>query len=89
MEPTFTPANPIVVHQDNFTFPTSIMLDETNFPLWSQLMEMRIRARNKAGYLTGDTARPGSNDPRLESWITENHHVKSWLIESMTPSLMR
>lgn len=96
--PAFNPAPPalaapapapIVVHQDNSAFPTGIMLDETNFSLWSQLMEMRIGARNKAGYLTGDIEKPGPGDPRLEIWITENHRVKSWLIESMNPSLMR
>ena len=49
---------------------------------------MRIGARNKLGYLTGDTKKPEQGDPRLESWVTENHRVKCWLIDSMTPSLM-
>ena len=65
-----------------------IMLDETNYSLWSQLMEMRIGARNKARYLTGDTVNPELGDPRLEVWIIENHCVKSWLIDSMNPALM-
>ena len=28
-------------------------------------------------------------DPHLETWITKNHKVKSWLIGSMSPSLMQ
>ncbi|KAA8517189.1 hypothetical protein F0562_017484 [Nyssa sinensis] len=84
-----TPAPQIIVHQDNSTFPAGITLDETNYSLWSQLMEMRIGARNKAGYLTGETKKSLPGDPNLGTWITENHKVKSWPIDSMSPSLMQ
>ncbi|KAJ0009920.1 hypothetical protein Pint_33449 [Pistacia integerrima] len=83
------PAPQVVIHQDNLTFPTGITLDETNYSLWSQLMEMRIGARNKVGYLIGEMKKPALGDPNLGSWITENHRVKSWLIDSMSPSLMQ
>ena len=83
------PAPQVVVHQDNSAFPTGITLDETNYSLWSQLMEMRISARNKAGYLTRETKKPALGDPNLGSWITENQRVKSWLIDSMSSSLMQ
>ncbi|KAH9726800.1 hypothetical protein KPL70_008430 [Citrus sinensis] len=83
------PAPQVVVHQDNSAFPTGITLDETNYSLWSQLMEMRISARNKADYLTGETKKPAPGDPNRGSWITENQRVKSWLIDSMSPSLMQ
>jgi hypothetical protein len=52
-------------------------------------MEMRIGARNKAGYLTGETTKPEVGDPNLGAWITENHRVKSWLIDAMSPALMQ
>ncbi|KAK2985007.1 hypothetical protein RJ640_015602 [Escallonia rubra] len=64
-------------------------MNETNYPLWSQLMEMHIAARNKAGYLTGETKTPAPEDPSHATWITENHRVKSWLIDSMSQSLMQ
>ncbi|KAH0653803.1 hypothetical protein KY289_031481 [Solanum tuberosum] len=64
----------IIVQQDNSAFPTGIVLDETNYPLWSQLMEMRIGARNKVGYLTGELTKPS---PTYGTWITENHKVQS------------
>ena len=67
----------VVVHQDNSAFPTGITLDETNYSLWSQLMEMQISACNKAGYLIGETKKPAPGDPNLGSWITENQRVKS------------
>lgn len=81
--------NPIIIQQDTSGFPVSIILNETNYMLWSQLMEMRIGARNKVGYLTGAVAKPAPNDPNYATWITENHKVKSWIIESMSPHLMQ
>ncbi|XP_012845869.1 PREDICTED: uncharacterized protein LOC105965870 [Erythranthe guttata] len=83
------PTQNIVIQQDNSAFPTSVILDETNYALWSQLMEMRIGARNKAGYLTGEAKKPVHGDPTLATWITENQRVKSWLVDSMSPSLMQ
>ncbi|KAH0698607.1 hypothetical protein KY284_012822 [Solanum tuberosum] len=86
--PTSLPQS-VIIHQDNSTFPTSIVLDETNFSLWSQLMEMRIGARNKIGFLTGEKVKPTTNDPSYATWITDNNRVKSWLIDSMSPHLMQ
>ena len=71
------PAPQVVVHQDNSAFPTRITLDETNYSLLSQLMEMQISARNKADYLTREMKKPTLGDPNLGSWITENQRVKS------------
>ncbi|XP_059650414.1 uncharacterized protein LOC132296216 [Cornus florida] len=87
--PTPTPAPQIIVHQDNSTFPTRIILDETNYSLWSQLVEIQVGAGIKAGYLTGEVTKPAPGNPKLEAWITENHRGKSWLIGSMNPLLMQ
>ena len=75
--------------QDNSPFPTGIILDDTNYPLWSQLMEMRIGARNKSGFITGTTFKPPTRDKVLETWLIDNSQVKSWLIDSMSPMLMQ
>ena len=53
--------------------------------LWLQLIEMHIGTRNKVGYLIGTTVKLAPNDPNYDTWIIENHKVKSWLIESMSP----
>ncbi|XP_061366622.1 uncharacterized protein LOC133309809 [Gastrolobium bilobum] len=75
---TATPQPPnIVIHQDHSSFPLIVTLDETNYPLWSQLMDMRIGARNKSGFLTGATPKPNLGDPSLDSWITNNKHATS------------
>jgi len=75
-------SNPIIIQQETFGFPVSVILNETNYTLWSQLMEMLIGACNKVGYRTRATAKPALNDPNYDIWITKNHKVKSGLIES-------
>jgi hypothetical protein len=70
--PQNSQTSPIIIHQDNSAFLTSIILDENNYPLWSQLMKMRISARNKTGYLTGAAKKPELEDPMFATWITES-----------------
>ncbi|KAH0645047.1 hypothetical protein KY284_032931 [Solanum tuberosum] len=86
---TTTNSTAIIVQQDNSPFPTGVILDETNFSLRSQLMEMCIEARNKVGYLTDEAKKPEQTDSGYAIWITENHKVKRWLIDSMSPTLMQ
>lgn len=79
----------IVQNVQDAPFPTGVILDDTNYPLWSQLMEMRIGARNKSGFITGTSVKPSVNEKSIEAWVTDNNRVKSWLIDSMNPNLMR
>jgi len=62
----------IIIHQDNSAFPTGIILNETNYLLWSILMEMCIGTRNKAGYLIGETKKPHHEDSTFTTWTIEN-----------------
>ncbi|CAB4288549.1 unnamed protein product [Prunus armeniaca] len=74
-EPTKStpPSSQIVtIHSDNTLFPTGIILTETNYALWSQVMEMRIAAREKLGYLTGDALQPSKLSSTYSKWCTEN-----------------
>ena len=79
----------IQTFQDNSYFPTGVIFNETNYPLWSQLIEMWIGARNKYGFITGTTSKPPAGDKALETWLVENNRVKSWLIDSMSLALMQ
>jgi hypothetical protein len=87
--PVPTPASRIIVHQDNSPLPNGIILNETNYSLWSQIMKMQIGARNKVGYLTGEVTKPAPRDLKLAIWITKYHRVKNRLIDFMSPSLMQ
>jgi hypothetical protein len=69
----------IVVHQDNSPFPVGITLDESNYPLWSQLMKMRIGARNKTGFITGDSKKLTTAGPELQTWTSENNFKNTYL----------
>ncbi|KAJ9561968.1 hypothetical protein OSB04_007128 [Centaurea solstitialis] len=79
----------IVQNVQDAPFPTGIILDDSNYSLWSQLMEMRIGARNKSGFLTGATPKPTTDEKQIENWLIDNNRVKSWLIDSMSPPLIR
>ncbi|KAL6219347.1 hypothetical protein ACLB2K_007106 [Fragaria x ananassa] len=84
------PSQPIIhvqYHSNNSPFPTGVILDETNYSLWSQVMEMCIDARNKEGYLTGTVVKPPLGDPNYDTWVSDNHKVRSWLIDSRSKCL--
>lgn len=57
-----TPSSVIVQNEQDAPFPTRVILDDTNYPLWSQIMVMRIGARNKSGFLTRASKKPTTNE---------------------------
>ncbi|KAI4351753.1 hypothetical protein L6164_006075 [Bauhinia variegata] len=67
--PTPTTQEPVAV-------PIGIKLDDTNYGLWSQVVEMYISGRDKWGYINGDLPQPPETDPNFRKWRTENAVVK-------------
>ncbi|KAJ0048821.1 hypothetical protein Pint_15647 [Pistacia integerrima] len=65
-----------------------IKLNETNYALWSQVVEMYISGKDKLGYINGDIPQPSLTDPTFRKCRTDNAIVKGWLINSMDPSLI-
>ncbi|GKF87766.1 retrovirus-related pol polyprotein from transposon TNT 1-94 [Tanacetum coccineum] len=57
----------IVQNVQDAPFPTGVILDDKNYPLWSQLMEMRIGARNKSGFITGKTPKPKTDEKKIKA----------------------
>ena len=86
--PTSSVPQIVTIQNDNFALPTGVILNETNYALWSQLMEIRIATRGKLGYLTGSISMLAESAPTFDAWTTENLRVKGWLIDSMSPELM-
>lgn len=84
---TPAPTQQIIVHQDNSTFPTGITLDKTNYGLNSWRCVLALAT--KLDISSEKRKKLESRDPNLGAWITENHRVKSWLIDSMSLSLMQ
>ena len=50
---------------------------------------MRIGVINKYGFITGTAYKPPAEDKAVETWLIDNSRVKSWLIDSMSPTLMQ
>jgi len=76
---------PPVIIQSKSVFNSGIILSETNYDIWSQIMEMHIAEREKLSYIRGKEKQPGEEDPSYEKWYAENQKVKRWLLLSMSP----
>ncbi|CAB4285957.1 unnamed protein product [Prunus armeniaca] len=46
-------------------------------------------AREKMGYIRGKEKAPPETNPKYDKWYVENQKVKSWLLTSMTPEIMK
>lgn len=79
---------PVVVQSEGI-FNAGIILTETNYDIWSQLVEMQIAERDKISYIRGKTKPPAEGDEGYEKWYAENQKVKRWLLMSMAPEIMR
>ncbi|KAM0997887.1 hypothetical protein ACFX2C_007721 [Malus domestica] len=79
----------VTIQNDNSNFSAGIKLDENNYSLWHQVIEMKIAGREKHGHFSGDTKQPAVTDPLYNKWRAENCQVKSWLFDAMTPNQMK
>ncbi|KAF2299398.1 hypothetical protein GH714_031831 [Hevea brasiliensis] len=66
-----------------------IILNETNYDMWSQIIEMHIAKREKLSFISGNTQLPTEKDEGYERWYTDNQKVKKWLLMSMSPEIMK
>ncbi|WVY99005.1 hypothetical protein V8G54_031156 [Vigna mungo] len=78
-----------VIIQSKSVFNVGIVLSETNYDIWSQIMEMHIAEREKLSYIRGKEKQPAEEDPGYEKWYVENQKVKRWLLLSMSPEIMK
>lgn len=70
-------------------FNAGIILTESNYNVWSQMMEMHIAEREKLSYIDGKIQQPAEFDAGYGKWYYENKKVKRWLLISMTPEIMK
>ncbi|KAM1151273.1 hypothetical protein ACFX19_034612 [Malus domestica] len=83
-----TPYLPQIVHHDSSMASIGIKLNDANYGVWSQIVEMFVVGKVKLGYLFGSNPQPSTDDPAFTKWHTENAIVKGWLINSMEPNLI-
>ena len=79
---------PIVVQSEG-VFNIGIILNESNYDVWSQLMEMHITEREKLSFILGKTKLPLEFEDGYERWYADNQKVKRWLLMSMNPEIMK
>ena len=80
---------PIIIQSEGFSFNVRIVLDETNYDLWSQIMEMHIAEKEKHSFIPGNSQPPTEKDDGYEKWYANNQKVKRWLLMSMSPKIMK
>ena len=61
-----------IVFQSEGTFNPGIILNESNYDVWSQLVEMHIVEREKLSNIRGKTNLPKESEDGYEKWYAEN-----------------
>ena len=78
-----TKSAPIIIQSEGSPFNAGIVLDETNYDLWSQIMEMHIAEKEKLSFIRGNSQSPTEKDDGYEKWYADNQKVKRWLLMSV------
>ena len=80
---------PIIIQFEGSSFNAGIVLDETNYDFWSQIMEMHIAEKEKLSFICGNSQSPTKKDDGYEKWYANNQKVNRWLLMSMSPYIMK
>ena len=80
-----TKSTPIIAQSEGSGFNAGIILTDSNYDVWSQIMEMHIAEREKMVYIRGKKPPPQEDDEGYEKWYADNQKVKRWILKSMAP----
>ena len=79
----------IIIQHEGSSFNSEIVLNETNYDQWSQMLEMQIAEKEKLSFIRGTSPPPKEKDEGYEKWYSDNQKVKRWLLMSMSPKIMK
>jgi gag-polypeptide of LTR copia-type len=82
------PTDPTLVTIEGSSSYISVKLDGSNYSIWSQVVKMHLKGRDKMRYITSDSPPPLPSDPAYRKWSIEDSTVKGWLLESLDTKLM-
>ncbi|KAM1401796.1 hypothetical protein ACFX14_028551 [Malus domestica] len=68
--------------------PFGFRLSDSNFKVWSKMMEVHASSLGKQGYLMGKIPAVDEDDPGYVKWSTEDAIVRGWLLKTMEPHLL-
>ena len=63
-------------------------LNGSNYLAWKRSMQRALGTKNKLGFIKGNIHVPDSDDLLCSAWERCNHLVQSWLINSLSGSLI-
>ena len=87
-ETSVTKSTPIIIQHEG-SFNSGIVLNETNYDLWSQMLEMQFSEKDKLSFIRGTSPPPKEKDEGYEKWYLDNQKVKRWLLLSMSLEIMK
>ena len=85
------PMQPVPVQGESTNInaiPLGFRLSDSNFKVWSKMMEVYVVGLGKQGYLMGKILVIDEDDPRFVKWSTEDAIVRGWLLKTMEPHLL-
>ncbi|KAM1985565.1 hypothetical protein ACFX16_013722 [Malus domestica] len=88
---TIIPMQPMAVQGESTNInaiPFGFQLSDSNFKVWSKMMEVHPLGIGKQGYLTGKILAVDEDDPEYVKWSTEDAIVRRWLLKTMEPHLL-
>ena len=88
-ETSVTKSTPIIIQHEGSSFNSGIVLNETNYDMWSQMLEMQIAEYEKLSFIRGTAPPPKEKDKGYEKWYLDNQKVKRRLLMFMFPEIMK
>ena len=79
----------IIIQHEGSSFNSGIILNDTNYDLWSQMLEMQITEKEKLSFIRDTLPPPKEKDEGYEMWYSDNQKVKRWLLMSISPKIMK
>jgi hypothetical protein len=65
----------IIIQSEGSSFNAGIILNETNYNMWSQIIEMHIAEKEKLSFIRG-TQTPVKKEEGYKKWYADNQKVK-------------
>ena len=65
-------STPIIIQHEGSSFNSRIVLNETNYDMWSQMLEMQIAEKEKLSFIRGTSSPPKEKDEGYEKWYSNN-----------------
>ncbi|PKI56648.1 hypothetical protein CRG98_022960 [Punica granatum] len=59
-----------------------------NYTVWRSLFSTFLRSHDLLGYVEGHVTQPAEGDPALARWLRTDDHIKSWLLATLSESLL-